>query len=227
MILRNVSTLLLTSLLFLSGNLCAQEPAATPIFWQFTESRNNAERQFAKTLGEKIELTSGAETDFFIEPGQPTYERANAPLLLKTVDNKKPFTFSVKVTPIHNVKYDAGMAFIYVDDKHWFKFAFEANERMNKRIVTVKTNDFSDDNNHDVVKSLYVYLKISSDTKAIGFYFSVDGKHWQLARVFKNDYPPEIRIGIGSQSPVGKGNKVVFGDFHFSRQSVKDFRVGI
>lgn len=196
------------------------------IFWEFTESRNNAEKLFSK-IGNKIEISAGAETDFFIEPGLPPYEKANAPLLLKTVDNTKPFTFSFKTTPVHKVKYDAGMAFIYIDDKHWLKFAFEADERMNKRLVTVKTKDFSDDNNHDAVKSPSVFMKISSDTKVVGFYYSIDGKSWQLVRVFKNEYPPTIKIGIGSQSPVGKGNKSVFEKFQFSETSVKDFRMGI
>lgn len=196
------------------------------IFWDFTESRNDGEKQFSK-IGSKIEISAGAETDFFIEPGLPPYEKANAPLLLKTLDNTKPFTFSFKTTPVHKVKYDAGMAFIYIDDKHWLKFAFEADERMNKRLVTVKTKDFSDDNNHDAVKSPSVFMKISSDTKVVGFYYSIDGKSWQLVRVFKNEYPPTIKIGIGSQSPAGKGNKSVFENFKFSETSVKDFRMGM
>jgi len=196
------------------------------IFWEFTESRNGAENLFSK-VGNKIEISSGAETDFFIEPGAPPYEKANAPLLLKTVDNTKSFTFSFKTTPVHKVKYDAGMAFIYVDDKHWLKFAFEADERLNKRLVTVKTKDFSDDNNHDAVKGASVFMKISSDTKVVGFYYSIDGKTWQLVRVFKNEYPPTIKIGVGSQSPAGKGNKSVFEQFQFSETSVKDFRMGI
>lgn len=209
-----------------SINFSGQKINEKTIFWEFTESRNDAEKQFSK-IGNKIEITSGAETDFFIEPGAPPYEKANAPLLLKTVDNTKPFTFSFKTTPVQTVKYDAGMAFIYVDDKHWLKFAFEADERMNKRLVTVKTKDFSDDNNHDAIKSSSVFMKISSDTKVVGFYYSIDGKTWQLVRVFKNEYPPTIKIGIGSQSPVGKGNKSVFEQFQFTETGVKDFRMGI
>jgi regulation of enolase protein 1 (concanavalin A-like superfamily) len=196
------------------------------IFWEFTESRNNAEKLLSK-IGNKIEISAGAETDYFIEPGLPPYEKANAPLLLKTVDNTKPFTFSFKTIPVHKVKYDAGMAFIYIDDKHWLKFAFEADERMNKRLVTVKTKDFSDDNNHDAIKSPSVFMKISSDTKVVGFYYSIDGKNWQLIRVFKNEYPATIKIGVGSQSPAGRGNKSVFEQFQFSETSVKDFRMGI
>ena len=214
------------SILFLICFCTINFYAQKSLFWDFSESRNDAEKLFSK-VGNKIEISAGAETDFFIEPGLPPYEKANAPLLLKTVDNTKPFTFSFKTTPVHKVKYDAGMAFIYIDDKHWLKFAFEADERMNKRLVTVKTKDFSDDNNHDAIKSPSVFMKISSDTKVVGFYYSIDGKSWQLVRVFKNEYPSTIKIGIGSQSPAGKGNKSVFENFNFSETSVKDFRMGI
>jgi uncharacterized protein len=193
----------------------------------FTGSMNQAKAAWKPLGNGVIELTSGKETDFFIEPGTPPYEFANAPLLLKSVDNTKPFTFSCKTTPVHTVKYDAGMAFIFIDKKHWLKFAFEADERLNKRLVTVKTNEFSDDNNHDAIKSPSVYLKISSDTKVIGFYYSIDAKDWQLVRVFKNEYPKQIHVGIGTQSPAGLGNKSVFEAIQFTDQSVKDFRMGI
>lgn len=218
-------------LLFLLPIGCqeASAPAALPanLVWDFTESRNQAKEQMTEPAAGQIEISSGPETDFFIEPGMPPYEKANAPLLLRAVDNTKPFTFSCKTTPVHSVKYDAGMAFLYVNDKHWLKFAFEADERMNHRIVTVKTQGFSDDNNHDAVESPSVFLKISSDTKVVGFYYSVDGQQWQLVRVFKNEYPPVLQLGIGSQSPAGPGNKAVFEALQFAQESVKDFRMGV
>ncbi|MBL7817786.1 MAG: DUF1349 domain-containing protein [Saprospiraceae bacterium] len=193
----------------------------------FTEGLNGPMDKCVKSEGDKITMTAGKETDFFIEPGSPPYEFANAPLLLMPVDNTKPFTFSFKTTPVHTVKYDAGMAFLYVDNKHWLKFAFEADERLNHRLVTVKTKDFSDDNNHDAVKSSSVFMKISSDTKVVGFYYSIDGKEWQLVRVFKNEYPTTLHLGIGTQSPTGQGNQSVFEQIEFKNESVKDFRMGI
>lgn len=193
----------------------------------FEYGLNGPAGKFAEVQGDRITLKAEKQTDFFIEPGSPPYELANAPLLLKAVDNTKPFTFSCKTTPVHQVKYDAGMAFIFVDEKNWLKFAFEADERMNKRLVTVKTAGYSDDNNHDAVENDFAYLKISSDTKVIGFYYSLDNKEWQLVRVFKNEYPSVIRLGIGTQSPAGEGNTSVFEEIQFSGQSVKDFRMGI
>ena len=192
---------------------------------QFDTSMNNADKQMIKDK-DSIVLTSTKETDFFIEPGG-AYEKSDAPLLLKKVDNTKPFTFTAELKPEHKVKYDAGMLFIFVDEKHWLKFAFEADERMNTRIVTVRTNGTSDDNNHDVEKDSVVFLKISSDTKSIGFYYSGDNKTWNLVRVFKNEYPQNIFAGVGTQSPAGDGNRTVFYGIEFSDSAVKDFRSGI
>jgi hypothetical protein len=215
--------------IFLLG--CSQEKkdnnSPTKIAWMFSESLNQAKENTNVFGSDSLEMASGAETDFFIEPGQPPYNKANAPLLLMPIDNTKPFTFSIKTKPTHTVKYDAGMAFLYVNDSEWLKFAFEVDERMTGRIVTVKTKEFSDDNNHDAVPAKSVYLKISSDTKVVGFYYSLDSKIWQLVRVFKNEYPQKLKIGIGSQSPAGKGNKATFSNFRFSGNSIKDFRMGV
>src|ERR1700690_1864010 len=79
---------------------------------QFDTSMNNADRQMIKDK-DSIALTSSKETDFFIEPGG-AYEKSDAPLLLKKIDNAKPFTFTAELKPEHKVKYDAGMLFIFV-----------------------------------------------------------------------------------------------------------------
>ena len=71
-----------------------------------------------------------------------------------------------------------------------------------------------------------VYMKISSDTKTVGFYYSLDKKSWQLIRLFKNDYPASIWVGISTQSPLGEGTTAVFEDLSLAQQSISDFRLG-
>jgi regulation of enolase protein 1 (concanavalin A-like superfamily) len=70
-------------------------------------------------------------------------------------------------------------------------------------------------------------MKISSDTKTIGFYYSLDNKSWQLVRLFKNDYPVKIWIGVSTQSPIGNGTTATFEEFSLTQTSIKDFRMGI
>ena len=192
---------------------------------EFTKSINGA-NESATVVGDKLVLLSSAEQDNFNDPDGKLSSNS-APVLLTPIDNTAPFTFTAKVTPVLDDTYDAGTLYIYLNPNWWFKFAFEKDERHKNRIVTVRTIDTSDDNNHDVVDSESVYMKISSDGKTVGFYYSIDNVNWQLVRLFRNDYPTETWVGLGSQSPIGNGTSVVFEDLTLTQSSVEDFRMGI
>ena len=190
----------------------------------FTRSLNQAAAH-AKVEDGRITLASEARRDNFRDPdGKLTSN--TAPLLLTEVDNKQPFTLTAKITPAFLKTYDAGALYIYVKEDLWLKMAMEMDERQKTRMVSVRTIGTSDDNNHDVIEAKSVYMKISSDTKIVGFYYSLDKKSWQLIRVFKNDYPASICVGISAQSPLGEGTSAVFEDLSLTRRSISDFRLG-
>ncbi|WP_331345662.1 DUF1349 domain-containing protein [Cellvibrio sp. UBA7661] len=171
-------------------------------------------------------LTSDAKTDFFNDPGNGEAV-GNAPVLLTKINNSKPFTLTAKVSPEFKQTYDAGALYVYVSPTLWQKFAFERDERAVSRIVSVRTIETSDDNNHQRIGQPSVYLKISSDSKTIAFYFSQDNKNWNLAKLYKNEYSKVIWVGVSSQSPIGDGNKTLFEKVSLTNESVKDFRMGI
>jgi regulation of enolase protein 1 (concanavalin A-like superfamily) len=191
----------------------------------FTRSLNEAAAH-AKVEDGRITVASEARRDNFRDPNGK-FSNSTAPLLLAEVDNKQPFTLTAKVTPTFLKTYDAGALFIYVKEDLWLKMAMEMDERQKTRMVSVRTIGTSDDNNHDVIEAKSVHMKISSDTKTVGFYYSLDTKSWQLIRLFKNDYPPTIWLGISAQSPLGEGTSVLFEDISVTRQSITDFRLGI
>lgn len=191
----------------------------------FTRSLNGAADN-TKVENGKLTLTSDAKRDNFVDP-DGKLSNNTAPILLTEIDNKQPFTFMAKVTPTFLKMYDAGTLYIYVKEDLWLKLAMEMDERSKTRIVSVRTIGTSDDNDHDVIEQKGVYLKISSDTKTVGFYYSLDKKEWQLIRLFKNDYPAAIQVGISAQSPLGEGNKAVFEDISLVKQSISNFRLGI
>lgn len=203
-----------------TGEECSVKVAGV----EFTRSLNDAAATATVEDGILV-LRSNAKRDNFNDP-DGKLSNSTAPVLLTKVDNTSPFTFMAKVTPTFIDTYDAGALYIYLNQKLWFKFAFERDERMRTRIVTVRTIETSDDNNHDVVDSTSVYMKISSDVKTVGFYYSTDKENWQLVRLFRNDYPEEIWVGLSSQSPVGNGTSVTFGECSLTRSSIKDFRMG-
>ena len=191
----------------------------------FTKCLNGAEKNTVVN-GDVVTLTSDAKKDFFNDPGNGEAV-GNAPVLLAKVDNAKPFTLTAKVSPEFKQTYDAGALYVYVSSTLWQKFAFERDERAVSRIVSVRTIETSDDNNHQNIGQPSVYLKISSDSKTIAFYFSQDNKTWNLAKLYKNEYPKVIWVGVSSQSPIGDGNKTLFENVSLTHESVKDFRMGI
>lgn len=185
----------------------------------------NGAEQYVELAGDRLTLKSPAKRDNFRDP-DGKLSNNSAPMLLAEVDNTKPFTFTAKVTPTFSNTYDAGALYIWVRDDLWLKMAMEQDERGRKRLVTVRTTGTSDDNNHDVVTAPSVYMKISSDATTVGFYYSLDNREWQLIRLFKNEYPDTIRLGVSSQSPVGDGNATSFENVSLTQTSISDFRMG-
>jgi len=191
----------------------------------FTRSLNGAAAN-ARVEGGKLTLKSDARRDNFRDP-DGKLSNNTAPLLLAEVDNRQPFTLTARVTPTFLKTYDAGALYIYVKEDLWLKMAMEMDERQKTRMVSVRTSGTSDDNNHDVIEAGSVYMKISSDTKTVGFYYSLDKTSWQLIRLFKNDYPAAIGVGISTQSPLGEGTSAVFEEVSLTKQGISDFRLGI
>ncbi len=194
--------------------------------YQFTHSVN-LEKESLKVVGDTLFLTAGEQTDLFCDP-KGVATNTSAPLLLSTIDNTKPFTFTVKVKPQFTEAgtYSAGAILAFVDNNHWQKLCFEQDEDGNHRIVTVRTVETSDDNNHERVDSASVYLRMSSDTKVIGNYFSEDGENWNLVRIYKNEYPANLNLSISSQSPKDKAHTCLFSDIKLEYCPVADFRKG-
>ena len=191
----------------------------------FTRSLNGAAANATVEQG-ALTLRSDAKRDNFRDP-DGKLSNNTAPLLLTRVDNTQPFTLTARITPTFLKTYDAGTLYIYVREDLWLKMAMEMDERGRTRMVTVRTIGTSDDNNHDVIAQKSVYMKISSDAKTVAFYYSLDNKAWQLLRLFKNDYPASIWLGVSAQSPLGDGTSALFEDVSLTKTSGSDFRLGI
>jgi uncharacterized protein len=191
----------------------------------FTRSLNGAAAN-ARVEGGKLTLRSDARRDYFRDPDGKEASHT-APILLTTVDNRQPFTLIAKITPTFLKTYDAGTLYIYVKEDLWLKMAMEMDERNRVRMVSVRTIGTSDDNNHDVIVAKSVHMKMSSDAKTVAFYYSLDNKTWQLIRLFRNDYPASIWVGVSAQSPIGDGTSAVFEEISLTKRSVSDFRLGI
>ena len=194
----------------------------------FTKSLNGAENQVSDSAG-IVTFRAKPQTDFFCDPNGKI-SQDNAAVLFMEIDNKKPFTYSAKVktgfTP--EGTYSAAVLFVYANDSLWQKLCFEQDERGKHRVVSVRTIGTSDDNNHEVVddEMEYVYFKISSDTQTIANYYSLDGKTWQMVRLYKNEYGDKAYLGICSQAPQSDECISTFKDLQLTTDNVKNFRLG-
>ena len=193
----------------------------------FTKMVNDADKQVSQT-DTVIHFTAPEGTDLFIDPNDGKLTQSTAKILLTEIDNTKPFTFTGRLKPgfTKDGLYNAANLMVVANDTLWQKFCFEQDERGKHRVVTVRTVGTSDDNNHKVIEQDDIYYKISSDTHTIASYFSLNGKEWQMVRLYKNNYPKKLYVGICSQAPV-KGECISeFSELSLSTNNVRDFRLG-
>lgn len=194
----------------------------------FTQALNGADSCVSLLADGVLEFRCPEGLDYFSDPNEGKLSNNTLPVLLIPTDNTKPFTFTAKLTPGFTPEglYNAADLFVYVNDSLWQKLAFEQDEYGNHRIVSVRTQGTSDDNNHDKIDAQSVYLKISSDTQTIASYYSLDKKEWHMVRLYRNYYPEQIYLGISSQCPQRGECVSLIEEVTLSSDNVGDFRMG-
>ncbi len=194
----------------------------------FTKALNGADKQVTDSAG-IVTFLAKPHADYFIDPNDGKLTQNNSAVLMTEVDNTKPFTFLAKMKPgfTPNGLYNAAALFVYANDSLYQKFCFEQDERGNHRVVTVRTVGTSDDNNHEVFNDIeFIYYKISSDAHTIASYYSLDGKEWQMVRLYENTYPACLYLGICSQAPQSEECISTFEELSLTTDNVGDFRIG-
>ena len=192
---------------------------------QFTQAKNGAENNVT-VFNDTLKFVAGPQTDYFRSPDGTAIN--NSPVIFTEIDNTKPFTFTAKVEPQFTLTgtYSAGVLYVYENDTHNQKLCFEQDENGAHRVVSVRTIGTSDDNNHQSIEGLSVYMRISSDGKQIGSYYSEDGKTWRMARLYKNDFPEKLLLGLSSQSPKDNEPTCYFSEVSIIETAVPNFRSG-
>jgi regulation of enolase protein 1 (concanavalin A-like superfamily) len=149
-----------------------------------------------------LTISANAKTDWFVDPFDGTVAN-NAPILLFTPDSD--YVLSARVTLKFDTKWDAGALMLWGDDHHWAKLSFEFSPEKKPTLVTVVTRGLSDDCNSVDLQGDSVYLRIAKSGRTYVFYFSLDGRNWQVLRTFSLDTELPIRAGFEAQSPAGSG----------------------
>lgn len=167
-----------------------------------------------------IKIAAGARTDRYVWSGGG-HAPDNAPRLVFTTADSD-FVFSAAVTHPFANKYDAGGLYVEADPQHWFKFEFERDYTGAHRIVSVVTNEFSDDANSVEVPADTARLRVARMGDAFALYAAPVGKGWFLVRIFRFPHRGPLQVGLIAQCPEGPGASVTYSDLKYSATRIKD-----
>ncbi len=177
-----------------------------------------------KVNGDTFILTGGKGSRLFTDPQQKNIADT-APIALFKPD--ETFLFSCKVKVGFRSVFDAGVLMIYADSDLWAKLCFEYTPQFKHQVVSVVNKKYSDDNNHDIVDTDEVYLRIAGlGNGAYAFHYSLDGKYWNMVRYFYLGTNDELKIGFLSQTPRGESCESIFSDIKYGTEKLEDIRSG-
>lgn len=168
---------------------------------------------------ENIQIEAGGKTDMFRDPNV-TYNTDNAPKLFFTPDAN--FILTACIEHHFVSKWDGGAIVLKADNLNWIKFCFEKDYTGQHRVVSVVTNNISDDCNSASINGDKVYYKICKADNVITLYYGSDDKHWFLIRHLQFNAKGPLHLGFMAQSPTGKNNKVTFSNITYSDRKIKD-----
>ena len=166
-------------------------------------------------------IKSIPNSDFFCNPIDGKIA-SSAPFLY--TDIKGNFRINVRVKPVFKSTYDACTIFVYSDETHWLKTAFEFTDLGAPSIVTVATNVFSDDANGVDIKEDSVYLQVIRKGFVFACHYSVDGINYKMARILRLTLPETVKVGVSAQSPTGSGNFMEFSNLKITQTIPEDIR---
>jgi len=193
----------------------AQQPAIEGVPGNF--QWRNAPVRWHVEHGSELTIVSGKDTDWFVDPFDGTTHKT-APMLLFVPAND--YVFSAKVKVGFKTKWDAGALMVWADEHHWAKLSFELSPAKQPTLVTVVTRGLSDDCNSVPISGDTVHLQIAKSGPAYVFYYSSDGKKWEIVRVFSLGEGLKPKVGFESQSPAGQGTEVVFSEIHYTAKKI-------
>jgi regulation of enolase protein 1 (concanavalin A-like superfamily) len=185
-----------------------------------------------------VTVSAQPHTDIFIDPvsgsagaGADAVLNAESMLNAATLLGRAPegdFLLSARVTVGFASTFDAGVLLLWLDDQHWGKLCFELSPAGDPMVVSVVCRGVSDDANAFVVPSRSVWLRISRIQRAFAYHASLDGKSWQMIRVFAlNDAGASPgMVGFECQSPTGDGCSVTFDEIRFVPERLANLRDG-
>ncbi|QIK59269.1 DUF1349 domain-containing protein [Dysgonomonas sp. HDW5A] len=174
--------------------------------------------------GNTLSINAGRDSRLFIDP-QRLSQANSAPMALFKPD--ETFLFSCKVSGNFRSVFDAAVLMVYGNNNQWAKLCLEYSPQYKPMVVSVVTNQFSDDSNHETISREEVYLRIAGlGNGAYAFHYSLDGRYWNMVRYFYLNPNNDLKIGFLSQSPKGESFNGVFTDIQYTARKLNNIRNG-
>lgn len=136
------------------------------------------------------------------------------------------FTIQGKVTTRGSDPFDAAFLMIRHDKRKWVKIAVELGVDKKYNVVSVITDNWSDDANGELLDDNRCWLRITRKSNFFGLHYSIDGTAWRFVRAFGMEMNKSISIGFGIQSPKGDNCLGIIEEFSISNIPVDNFRNG-
>ena len=186
--------------------------------WRNEPSQSTSDTQ------QQLSITTGTQTDWFIDPAGE-HVKDNAPIAL-LVPPDSTFCFQAKITVEFAAMYDAGTLFVHVHDALWAKLCFEYSPQQQPMIVSVVTRGVSDDCNSVSVGDHSVYLRVYRQSDVLAFHYYLDGHYWHFVRHFSLGNVEQLRVGFSTQSPMGQVCQAIFSEIRYIPSALSDLRNG-
>jgi regulation of enolase protein 1 (concanavalin A-like superfamily) len=169
-----------------------------------------------------VHLVANAKTDFICKYKEYIKDEASFFYIEKTGD----FTIKAEVETKGNFAYDAAFLMVRETKTRWIKLAVELGVDTKYNVVSVITDNWSDDANGELIPSNKCWLRITRKNDFWGLHYSLNGDKWRFVRCFGLDLPSTVKVGFGIQAPLGDKCEGKLDFITLSEDSVKNFRDG-
>ena len=174
--------------------------------------------------GSGLRVRVPAKVDYFQSPAG-THAADSAPYLWLNVTGD--FVAQAHVRPVHTTHYDAAALMARHNAQYWAKLCYEATDFGTRAAVSVVTREHSDDANGVSLTVPDVWLQLFRIGDVFGMHYALDGKGWQMVRLFRLTVPPTIKVGLVAQCPVGPGTTIDFLSFTVESRAIQNLRAGV
>lgn len=166
----------------------------------------NREPQKYSVKSDSVFMITDKKTNLF---NAPNSERRDHIFPFYYEDFEGDFVIKCKVTPDFMNIYDQGDIIIWEDENKWIKLAYENSDNGYPAIVSVVTNETSDDCTGSRATAP-VWLSACRRGNTFALHYSEDGKHWNMVRLCSLNMERKVQVGVSAQCPLGEGCPVLF-----------------